>query len=159
MSILLLIVLSLSTYVSFCHANPAMQVEPPSTKLLPRVKVDQPDIRSCTRNERRKIVRTLREATEWARLANDTAWDRTEGRPDNEQYQAWRQVRQGIFGRFYGSTRQRVRMEMGEIFDSLLWELERSPGGPRQDQDGGGNVVRMKLYPSKQKMVCVKFSC
>lgn len=127
--------------VSLGYADPVPQNELTSPKLFRRIKVDRPEAESCSRNERRTIARTIREATAWARLANDTAWDVTVGRPSNEQYEEWRVVRREILADFFGSARPRLREEIGDIFGSLLWELERSPGGVRQNDDASGNVV------------------
>lgn len=111
-------------------------------QLLPRVKIDSPDGTTCNRNQRRIIVRTLRQAAEWAQLAVDTTEDRQTERPNNPQYQAWRTARRSLFAEFFGSTRARTREEIGVIFEALKWEIDRSPGGARQNDDNGGNVVR-----------------
>lgn len=135
-----LTLISAFVYVILGHIL-APQNEFASPKLSRRVKIDNPQALSCSRNERRIIVGTLREATTWASLGNDTAWDVTENRPSNEQYQNWRGERRSIFERFFETTSLRTRREIGQIFNSLLWELERSPGGARQNDDEGGNVV------------------
>ncbi|KAL9617311.1 MAG: hypothetical protein Q9160_007891 [Pyrenula sp. 1 TL-2023] len=111
-------------------------------RLLPRVKIDAPDFATCSRNERRVIVNTFREAASWAQLAVDATEDRQAERPDDEQYQAWRTARRSLLAQFFGSARPRLREEIGVIFEALKWELDRSPGGARQNDDNGGNVVK-----------------
>lgn len=141
MWILHLVLFSLAVRFSFSISHAPINLS--TYELHSRARIDAaPHIVTCSRNERRVIVSTLREASTWARLAIDTTEDRQTERPDNEQYQAWRWARQAVFLRFFRSFRARTRGEIGMIFESLKWELDRSPGGSRQNDDNGGHVVR-----------------
>lgn len=131
-----------SFFVSFSYA--ANPTTPSSHVLHSRARIDLAPFVTCSRTERRVIVRVLREAARWVRLAIDTAEDRQVEQPDNEQYQAWKRVRREVFSEYFGNPRPRIRREIGEIFESLKWELDRSPGGRHQNDDDGGNVVRLE---------------
>lgn len=119
---------------------------PLSHSLVPRVRIDAFRILSCSREERLTIMEILREAANWVRLVLDTTEDRQTERPDNAQYQAWRRARQELFYDYFEADSRQPwaeREEIGVIYESLRWELNRSPGGTRQNQDRGGNVVRL----------------
>lgn len=112
-----------------------------SSDLRPRARIDTPNRTSCSRNERRTIVQVLREAAQWTRLMIEAVEDVPTEQPHTMNEALWRRVRRQIFEAHFGGFTPELRSEFGVIFQSLQWELDRSPGGTRQNDDGGGNVV------------------
>lgn len=143
---LALIVFSLFIYIFPSLYSTFASASSSSRELIPRVKIDWLGTRSCTPNQRQVLESVLRDASVWARLVTDTTEDRQTDRPDNAQYREWRQAREALFTRYYGSFRRAIRLEIGMIFQALLWELDRSPGRPRASQNYGGNVVRQRIW-------------